>query len=370
MFAANRIACPPRATVPASRRARAASSARSRATAVPRAESDASSSSGSSSDPATAARPAPKLACPICLQPFPSSTTCACPTCARDFPVERGVADLCLDARGAAGAYKEPGLGKSGTKLFQSDLIASAYENGWRQSFAWAGFPGEEDEARYALDYMRDAAAGGVLLDVSCGSGLFSRRFASSGVFSHVVASDFSESMLRQARSYCEEDPALRSAMQPTARDAPSNSNAPSGDRTGDGWDTKLTFVRADVGRLPFATASLDAVHAGAAMHCWPSPSAAVAEISRVLKPGGVFVASTFLDPTAMLGDALGGDDAVQPLSALFRDSGVGTGGAFNQFWSERELRDLTTGMCGLEGFERRRSRQFIFFRVNKPAAR
>ena len=105
-------------------------------------------------------------------------------------------------------------------------------------------------------------------------------------------------------------------------------------------------------------------------MHCWPSPSAAVAEISRVLKPGGVFVASTFLDPTAMLGDALGGDDAVRPLSALFRESGVGTGGALNQFWSERELRDLTTGMCGLEGFERRRSRQFIFFRVNKPAAR
>lgn len=92
-----------------------------------------------------------------------------------------------------------------------------------------------------------------------------------------------------------------------------------------------------------------------------------VAEISRVLKPGGVFVASTFLDPTAMLGDALGGDDAVQPLSALFRESGVGTGGAFNQFWSEKELRDLTTGMCGFVDFERRRERQFIFFKVTKP---
>ena len=39
----------------------------------------------------------------------------------------------------AAGAYKEPT--KSGTKLFQSDAIASVYENGWRQSFSWAGFP-------------------------------------------------------------------------------------------------------------------------------------------------------------------------------------------------------------------------------------
>lgn len=35
-------------------------------------------------------------------------------------------------------------------------------------------------------------------------------------------------------------------------------------------------LVRADISRLPFATSSIDAVHAGAALHCWPSPSAAV----------------------------------------------------------------------------------------------
>lgn len=40
----------------------------------------------------------------------------------------------------------------------------------------------------------------GVLLDVSCGSGLFTRRFAASGQFRHVVASDYSEAMLGQAR--------------------------------------------------------------------------------------------------------------------------------------------------------------------------
>jgi hypothetical protein len=34
--------------------------------------------------------------------------------------------------------------------------------------------------------------------------------------------------------------------------------------------------VRADVARLPFATGSIDAVHAGAAIHCWPSPAAGV----------------------------------------------------------------------------------------------
>ena len=37
-----------------------------------------------------------------------------------------------------------------------------------------------------------------------------------------------------------------------------------------------LVLIRADIARLPFASSSIDAVHAGAALHCWPSPSAAV----------------------------------------------------------------------------------------------
>ena len=41
---------------------------------------------------------------------------------------------------------------------------------------------------------------------MSCGSGLFSRRFARSGKFNAVIAADFSESMLGQARTYFEAD--------------------------------------------------------------------------------------------------------------------------------------------------------------------
>jgi SAM-dependent methyltransferase len=261
------------------------------------------------------------------------------------------VLDLCLDAGGASGAYKEPPA-KSGTRLFQSELISSVYENGWRQSFAWAGFPGEEEETRYAMEYMLSNGFGAegsdsILLDVSCGSGLFSRRFASSGRFGKVIASDFSKTMMTQTRNYCVEDLQLKKQTE--------------------GPNASLLFVRADVGRLPFASGSLDCVHAGAAMHCWPSPSVAVAEISRVLKPGGVFVASTFLDPTAVLGEFVGGDETVSSLSALFKDSGVGTGGAFNQFFSEPELRDLTTSVCGFERFQRKRNRQFVLFSVAKP---
>ena len=297
--------------------------------------------------------PSPKqprvhLACPVCLTPFKAVNCQTCTKCNRSFPTESGIIDLCLDAGNAQGAYKEPPQ-KSGTKLFQNELISRVYENGWRQSFAWAGFPGEDEETAYAMEYMV-GAWGGVVLDVSCGSGLFSRRFAASGKFATVVASDFSETMMTQTREYCLGDTRLRKMMTSEHSD-----DSPS-----------LVFVKAEVGRLPFASSSLDAVHAGAAMHCWPSPSAAVAEISRVLKPGGVFVASTFLDPTAIVGN----DEMTQQLSGLFKDSGVGTGGAFNQFFSEMELRDLTTRMCGFEkkSFARKRNRQFIMFKVTKPS--
>ena len=119
-------------------------------------------------------------------------------------------------------------------------------------------------------------------------------------------------------------------------------------------------LLRADVGRLPFKSESLGAIHAGAALHCWPNPSQAVsylalllcawgsmllrlhcrkvliaaqaalhrlaqrpskqasvaeaaplqmAEISRVLKPGGVFVASTILSAVSPLGQLIGDDN-------------------------------------------------------------
>ena len=43
---------------------------------------------------------------------------------------------------------------------------------------------------------------------------------------------------------------------------------------------SNLALVRADVSRLPFSSGSVDAVHAGAALHCWPSPSNAVSIIA------------------------------------------------------------------------------------------
>lgn len=59
--------------------------------------------------------------------------------------------------------------------------------------------------------------------------------------------------------------------------------------------NTRLDLVRCDVGKIPMKTNSVDAFHAGAAMHCWPELELAASEIFRVLKPGGRYFATTFL---------------------------------------------------------------------------
>lgn len=90
--------------------------------------------------------------------------------------------------------------------------------------------------------------------------------------------------------------------------------------------------------RLPHQ-GSIDAIHAGAALHCWPSPTAAASEISRVLRPGGVFVASTFLQPAARLEEVLG-DAAAAPIAAALERTGLSMGNVFSaKLWTEQELR-------------------------------
>jgi ubiquinone/menaquinone biosynthesis C-methylase UbiE len=123
-----------------------------------------------------------------------------------------------------------------------------------------------------------------------------------------------------------------------------------------------VLLLRADVARLPFPTGSVAGMHAGAALHCWPNPQAAMAEISRVLEPGGVFVASTFLLPTAPLG-AIFGDELVRPLNGL--DPSQGSSRAFKQ-WEEAELRDLAASV-GLTVTDVTRSNRFILFAATKP---
>lgn len=282
-----------------------------------------------------------ELVCPICLQTEfkldasagPTYRSFPCSKCKRTFTSSRGVPDLTLTSGIDPGVYKTESF--AGQDIFRNPIVSFIYERGWRQGFKSAGFPGADEELKMGMDFLKPAF-GEVLLDLSCGSGLFTRRFVASNKFKGVIAADFSESMLQQTKQLFDQDQLL------------------------DG--RKLALVRADVARLPFATGSLAAIHAGAAIHCWPDPSAAMVEISRVLQPGGIFVASTFLKTFSPLGE-LFGDDTIRPLNQLSSSRSLPY-----RWWEEQELRDLTASM-GLQNFQRHRQNRFIMFAVNKPHA-
>ncbi|KAE8056893.1 hypothetical protein FH972_013626 [Carpinus fangiana] len=261
------------------------------------------------------------LACPICYDSLTwvgnpglsvesaAGSTLQCSTCKKSYIGN----ETHLDLTAASGAknYGEPM--PLSTELFRLPLISFLYERGWRQSFSvLGGFPGPEKEFELMRDFLKPVL-GGNIVDASCGSGLFSRLFAKSGLFSRVVALDYSENM-------------------------------------------NLILVRADISRLPFVSSSVDAVHAGAALHCWPSPSAAVAEISRVLRPGGVFVATTFM---------LDGPYSFLPFFRTVCQNTTLISGN-HLFVSERELEDLCRA-CGLVGFTCIRNRRFVMISASKP---
>ena len=322
---------PPGRSSPASRRPRAATA-----------------DVGAVASPAeTCTPPSFPCACPVCLTTPLGPITHAgrgtlkplrCGRCARTFDAAPDFLDLTLESGLSSTSSSASSLG---TSIFRSPLVAFAYDRGWRAGFSWAGFPGPDEEAAAALAYLKPAE-GQVLLDLSCGSGLFSRRFAASGRFAGVIAADFSEAMLREAAGGLAADGIEPSTYLP---------------------------LRLDAGRLPFPTASLSGVHAGAALHCWPVPSAAVAEVSRVLKPGGVFVGSTFLDAAAPLGSVIG-DEAATALAGFVPGAlggGMPAGRAF-RWWSEKDIRALCSA-AGLVDFKRWRKNRFILFSARKPEA-
>lgn len=273
------------------------------------------------------------FACPICYQPLirkgPKGFNLPaiyrsgfkCNRCNKTYSSKDNYLDLTI----TAGMKDYTEVKPVRTELFRSPLVSFLYERGWRQNFNQSGFPGPDEEFKMAQEYFKPTE-GGLLVDVSCGSGLFSRKFAKSGTYSKVIALDFSENMLRQCYDFIKQDDTISTR--------------------------NLALVRADVSRLPFASGSVDAIHAGAALHCWPSASNAVAEICRALRSGGVFVGTTFLQYSS----------TTSWIERPFRERIMQN---YNYF-TEEEIEDLCT-TCGLTNYTRIVQRSFIMFSAQKP---
>ncbi|OBK60931.1 SAM-dependent methyltransferase [Mycobacterium colombiense] len=108
------------------------------------------------------------------------------------------------------------------------------------------------------------APAGAHVLDIPCGGG-FAFRGLRPGQDCRYVAADISPDMLRRARSR---------ATQLGVADL-------------------MEFTDADITALPFQDNTFDLAFTFNGLHCLPDPRAAVFELARVLKPGGILRGST-----------------------------------------------------------------------------
>jgi SAM-dependent methyltransferase len=152
----------------------------------------------------------------------------------------------------------DPTGGGPGQRLMVSRALPLIYERLWRplggRLLMGALGPDTAGERRIALEMLR-ISPGDAVLDVACGPGNFTRAFAAAAGDGPVVGLDASRTMLAQA-----------------ARERPGD---------------EIAWVRGSATDLPFRDGSFDAVCCFAALYLIEEPLRAVAEIARVLAPGG-----------------------------------------------------------------------------------
>jgi SAM-dependent methyltransferase len=108
-----------------------------------------------------------------------------------------------------------------------------------------------------SFDELARLPRGGAVLDVPCGGGV-AFRGVPRGAGLRYAAADLSPLMLARARAEARRR----------------------------GLDVALTHASVD--RLPYADGAFDACVTYNGLHCLPDPAAAVTEMARVLRPGGV----------------------------------------------------------------------------------
>ena len=198
-----------------------------------------------------------------------------CTRCDLDVPPHpAGFVDL-LDVQ----TRGEPTASTTEQRFMESDVVARIYERFWRPTFvrllagkrAGGGLGGVAGELFVHKHSLGLDEREGPWLDLSCGTGLFSRAMAAAAPGALVVGLDISRPMLEVA-----------------ARRVHGYGN--------------VALVRADAHALPFVDGSIGGVNNAGALHAYDDPEQVFREIGRVLRPGGVFVGSTFAEAPTLPG--------------------------------------------------------------------
>ena len=182
-------------------------------------------------------RAADRLA-PLLSVPLPTDTGAPFLDLVEGHPGSRGRIQDLWESAGGAGVY---------------DLVLATGE---RVRDRLPGAAGGMLRDFYAVDRRLDLVGGETVLDLACGQGTHTRRLARAvGPSGLVVGADLSAPMLRRA-----------------ARAVPAENTV---------------FVRADAMDLPLRDDTIDALCCSLCLHLVPDLDTALAQIARVLRPGG-----------------------------------------------------------------------------------
>lgn len=191
------------------------------------------------------------------------------------------------------------------------ETAVQEYYNRWASVYDWM-WKRYTTKSLSVLKRWMKAAPGRTLLDVGCGTGAFEQMLAEDYPGLEMVGVDISENMLTIAREKLASHP-------------------------------NVSFMQATASTLPFDDSRFDRVVSASALHYFEDPSAALAEMRRVLTPDGRLIIVDWCR------DYLACQIYDRVLSRFDP--------AYQKCYTQRELHDLLTGA----GFKPVRATRFRF---------
>ncbi|MFT4975204.1 MAG: SAM-dependent methyltransferase [Myxococcota bacterium] len=168
-------------------------------------------------------------------------------------PRSGGIVDLCPELPPASGLSQ---------RLMEAPGVGALYEGGIRPLLtALVRGPTYSEEEAWLEAHLSPQP--GPILDLACGTGRYTRQLARRHGAGRLIGADVSLPMLRRAATQSPE----------------------------------ICFVRASAQALPLATDSLGGACCMGALHLFPDPVGALAELGRVLSPGAPLVLLTAARP-------------------------------------------------------------------------